>query len=512
MPVDPTSEVKNVTTSDLVSVLFVEDSDFIQILYRNLVDKETLKCNGYFARSLQEARKLLKENTFDAIVTDLNLEDGSALDLMPLFDKTPTIFVTSHDEVATATTAVKAGAYEYIVKDEDLLYLQQLPALVDRAINQSQTQKALQESENRYRELFENASDLIFSFGPDGKLMYVNPVFMDVLGFSKNEWKGLAFETLVHPTDHKHLHQVLEKVKQGTRFHSVELKLLSRTKEKIIVEGNLIGKFEGGRLDAIRALLRNVTERKHAEDQLRRSEENYRFLVEDVDDVIYKLDAKGRVTFINDYGVSLTGFSKEEIKGLHFTDIIREDYKESVAAFYFNQVAHKIPLTTLEFPIITKSGEEKWVGQKVKLRHDSNKKGLAGFLAVVRDMSDKQKADQQIREQALKLEEQNQEIKETLANLVKARVGRRATTIVLAIAVLLFILSEGLLEPLVEAQTESPYIGFIFKGCIALLLKPIDILVERYLTKSVMRGKKYKFLESQDDANSTFWSKLAPFK
>jgi len=86
----------------------------------------------------------------------------------------------------------------------------------------------------------------------------------------------------------------------------------------------------------------------------------------------------------------------------------------------------------------------------------------------------------------------NQLLQDTIDQLVKAKVGRKASSIVLLIAIVLFIISEGYLEPIVEERFGNEQVGFIFKLGIALLLKPIDVLVERYMMRQALKGKTTK--------------------
>jgi len=83
----------------------------------------------------------------------------------------------------------------------------------------------------------------------------------------------------------------------------------------------------------------------------------------------------------------------------------------------------------------------------------------------------------------------NQLLQDTIDQLVKAKVGRKASSIVLLIAILLFIISEGVLEPFVEERVGDTSIGFIFKLGIAVLLKPIDVLVERYMMRRALKQR-----------------------
>jgi predicted nuclease with TOPRIM domain len=83
----------------------------------------------------------------------------------------------------------------------------------------------------------------------------------------------------------------------------------------------------------------------------------------------------------------------------------------------------------------------------------------------------------------------NQLLQDTIDQLVKAKVGRKASSIVLLIAILLFIISEGVLEPEVEKYFGDNRIGFVFKLGIAVLLKPIDVLVERYMMRRALKNR-----------------------
>ncbi len=90
-----------------------------------------------------------------------------------------------------------------------------------------------------------------------------------------------------------------------------------------------------------------------------------------------------------------------------------------------------------------------------------------------------------------KLQDKNVELQNTIDELTKARVGRKATTIVLLVAVALFLISEGVLEPQIEAQIgDNIWLGLLFKGLIALLLKPIETLTEKYLMTQALKGNQ----------------------
>lgn len=106
-------------------------------------------------------------------------------------------------------------------------------------------------------------------------------------------------------------------------------------------------------------------------------------------------------------------------------------------------------------------------------------------------------ANQELKLQKNEIGEMNEELKtnnqvlqDTINELIKAKIGQKASSIVLLIAILLFVVSEVMLEPIIEQNTESEYIGLLLKGMIALLLKPIDILVEWLLMRKTLKKMK----------------------
>lgn len=112
--------------------------------------------------------------------------------------------------------------------------------------------------------------------------------------------------------------------------------------------------------------MRNLLKEKEARDALKVSEEKYRNILEKSTDIIYTTNQFGIFTFVNPVAERITEFSKCELLNTHFSKLIRDDYKKMAGSIYRRQIELKKPTTYLEFPIITKSGKEKWIGQSVQ--------------------------------------------------------------------------------------------------------------------------------------------------
>jgi hypothetical protein len=97
------------------------------------------------------------------------------------------------------------------------------------------------------------------------------------------------------------------------------------------------------------------------------------------------------------------------------------------------------------------------------------------------------------------LNDKNVELQKTIDDLIKARAGRKATTIVFIFALILFVFSETLLEPYIDAFANNAYISLVIKGVIAMSIKPLEMLVEKGLLKS---ARKQKLVEIEQKANN----------
>jgi PAS domain S-box-containing protein len=127
----------------------------------------------------------------------------------------------------------------------------------------------------------------------------------------------------------------------------------------------------------------------------KRSINRYQMLVEAANDIIYETDTRGRFIYVNPKAVEFTGFSKKELLEITYHDLIGEDYKLRVQAFYRNQFEEGKRSTYLEFPILTKGKTVLWIGQNAQILEDEG--GMLGMMAVARDVTERRDSDSVIR-------------------------------------------------------------------------------------------------------------------
>ncbi len=129
-----------------------------------------------------------------------------------------------------------------------------------------EAEEALRESEMRYRDLFENANDLIQSVGPDMKFQYVNKKWRDILGYTEEEVKDITLMDIIHPDSWEHCLENFKDVIDGGEVSGVQAQFVAKDGRAIDVEGNINCRVEHGIPVATRGLFRDVTDRKRAEE------------------------------------------------------------------------------------------------------------------------------------------------------------------------------------------------------------------------------------------------------
>lgn len=148
---------------------------------------------------------------------------------------------------------------------------------------------------------------------------------------------------------------------------------------------------------------------------LKESERRYKQIVDNVSDLIYRTNHKGKFTFVNPTISKLTEYSDEEIIGMNYDELIREDYHDRTVEFYQNVFKNNQTYSYYEFPVITKSGKEIWIGQNVQLLHSG--KYITGFQAMARDITERVRFQEELIKSKEKAESADKVKSQFLANM-----------------------------------------------------------------------------------------------
>ena len=183
-------------------------------------------------------------------------------------------------------------------------------------------EQALRESETRYRDLFDNASDLVCSTTLDGAFLFVNPAWHEAMGTTDDSLAARRFRDLVHPDSRDRYQELVARAKAGEILGHVELTLLTTAGTPLTLEGNISCTPGDGEPPRLRGIYRDVTERKRVEEQLRRAE---------------RMQAAGRLAGgvaheVNNMMTGVIGFSEFLMRSLEPADPRRTEVAEIIKA------------------------------------------------------------------------------------------------------------------------------------------------------------------------------------
>ncbi|UCD37658.1 MAG: PAS domain S-box protein, partial [Fidelibacterota bacterium] len=202
--------------------------------------------------------------------------------------------------------------------------------IVTDITDRKRMEETLKESEEMYRSLIERANDGVAIIQDDSVITFVNTRITEMIGYEEHELIGKQFGQFVPVEQIQELTKRYKKRMAGESFPAIyEISLLKKGGEKIDVEINAgIIQHQGKAADL--AFVRDITERKRSEEALAESEHRYRELVEAASDVIFTTDPKGYFTYANPPTQHLTGYTKEELIGMHFTELVAPEWRERV--------------------------------------------------------------------------------------------------------------------------------------------------------------------------------------
>ncbi|MCX5870099.1 MAG: PAS domain S-box protein [Deltaproteobacteria bacterium] len=134
--------------------------------------------------------------------------------------------------------------------------------------NQTRSELALLKSEKRYKDLFENSSDLIQIVHPSGNFLYVNRAWRKTFGYSEEEVNALSIFDLITADCHGHCQATFQKIISDPKLHYIDTVFNTKDGRQVIIEGNAICNFEDGKPVFTQCIFRDVTEKKKMIEEL----------------------------------------------------------------------------------------------------------------------------------------------------------------------------------------------------------------------------------------------------
>lgn len=268
----------------------------------------------------------------------------------------------------------------------------ELVAVYSDVTAQIEAKAILEESEARYRDLADNALDMIQSVDTDGVVIYANRAWLTAMGYTEADLGHINVFDTIHPAHREHCMEAMFEVMNGIPMTDTEVLFVGQSGRQVYVEGNVTCRMRDGKPLYTRGVFRDVTDRNEIRDTLIRSEKQYRDLVENITDMLQSVDMDGNIVYVNNAWCETMGYDASEALELNLlSDVIHPDHREEC-----EQAMAEIFLEgrrdNVETVFLTKAGEEIHVSGSVSSSMQGCQKGLT--RAIFRDVTEQWRAKQ----------------------------------------------------------------------------------------------------------------------
>ncbi len=258
-----------------------------------------------------------------------------------------------------------------------------------------------QESEEQYRAIFELAGVGAAQADPaTGRLLRVNPKMCEITGYSEEELLGMTFPEITHPDDREEDFEGFRRMMRGeTPAHSIEKRYVRKDGRVVWTSVNAtVTRDEAGRPLRTVAVIQDITDRKRTEEELRRSEERFRSLVQNASDIITVVDAEGTIRYVSPAVKRVLGYRPEEMIGKSAFDFLHPDDLEEALGIFAEVSSEPGVHPPFEFRVPHKDGS--WRYLELVVNNLLDDPSVRGVVVNQRDITERKRAEEEIEAQA----------------------------------------------------------------------------------------------------------------
>ncbi|AFH47949.1 Signal transduction histidine kinase [Ignavibacterium album JCM 16511] len=281
-------------------------------------------------------------------------------------------------------------------------------ALAQDITERKKAEKELLEKEREYSALISNLPGFVYRCANDKAwtMYFISNGCESITGYTSEEFlfnKKIAFNDIIHPEYQNKLHLIWEDVLQNRSTFEYEYPIFTKSGEQKWVWERGYGVFsETGELLFLEGFITDVTERKIASEKLKQSEQNYRQVIEHLPDAVV-IHREGKFLFANPATLKLIGAkSFDEVKDMPIMNFVHPDYHKVVNERIKQAVTTKSPLPLLEEKLINLDGQ---IIDAEITAIPIMFEGKLAIQSIIRDITDKKKAELKVQETQQRIEE-----------------------------------------------------------------------------------------------------------
>jgi len=263
--------------------------------------------------------------------------------------------------------------------------------------------QALRESEKKYRDLVENISEVYFVCDHQGMIVYSSPNFYSETGYLPEEIIGKPFLSLIIAQDRP---RVLKFYRDRTADGTIDTACEFRGRRKDgtstwVEQSTRIIRDADGNVREYRNVVRDVSERVHARDELALREKRFRALIEESSDVVALVDREGLFSYVSPSVTRVLGYSSDDLIGTNALALIHPLDLESINHLFDELLREPMMIASAEIRYKVKNGSWRWIeGIGKNLLEDAS---VGAVVVNFRDITERKVADEMLRELPIRI-------------------------------------------------------------------------------------------------------------
>jgi PAS domain S-box-containing protein len=384
-----------------LKILLVDDNPDDRALVMRELSRELPNSQFRHVKDVKELLSSLEAGPCDLVVTDYQLlwTDGiSVLNAVKArWPECPVIMFTGTGSEEIAVRAMKAGLDDYVLKSPK--HYARLPAAAHLALERTRQDQALREAETRYQTLFNDVPVGLFRVGRDGRFIDVNGALANMLAYTdRRTLTTIKIRSLfVRRGD---LRTWVAWMRRNGEVRQFETQLRRFDNAAIWIEANVRAVVGAkGRALYFEGSVEDITARKQTEQALLESEARKGAILDSAPDAVITIDDCGKVTEFNPAAEKMFGYKRSDVLGRELAEVIvppalREKHRVGLARYL--ATGHGALLgKRIEMTAMRANGKQFPVELAVTKVH---LEGPAMFTGFVRDITDRKRAEQQLRD------------------------------------------------------------------------------------------------------------------
>ena len=271
------------------------------------------------------------------------------------------------------------------------------PELPRDAAGRRLVENALRESENRYRELFENANDILYTHDLQGNFTSVNRAAESITGYSRLEALQMNINQVVAPESLAEATAKLRRLLEGDAPEGYELEIIAKDGRRVPVEIRTSVTYRGGRPCGFQGSARDITGRRTAENALRQAEARHRTIIENALEGIFQTTRDGKFLSCNTALARIFGYDSPEQLMSAVHDIQTQLYVDgSRRQECTRRLETDGSISEFEFQAYRKDGRVIWLSEKTRTVKDKDGRPLY-YEGFIEDITERKRVAEDIR-------------------------------------------------------------------------------------------------------------------